>query len=242
MVEKKPTHAVMKSTGIWKQRLSFTICTLAGQPKEVALHDGVVRGQWGEIEFWKQMPLGFVENFLNWGGNAEDIVRFTNKYGPVVFEPYPHPSNPKVLTLRPWDNHTWTFTLDSWRDFQHHQRVLWLIHADQYPGLDVSGPATGTEFWLSNEDEMGFYQQNACVMLQVSNLARFIEISLRALPYARMRKCKRTEEEGCISPYFIAKHLRQEYCSDICAHWGQKAVKREWWQRQQQKRSKGGKR
>jgi hypothetical protein len=42
----------------------------------------------------------------------------------------------------------------------------------------------------------------------------------------RFRKCKRGD---CPHPYFIAGHLKQKFCCEKCAEWGQRQWKTAWW-------------
>ncbi len=44
----------------------------------------------------------------------------------------------------------------------------------------------------------------------------------------RLRKCARPD---CPNPYFVARHGKQTYCSDLCAAWKQRQLKRDWWRR-----------
>jgi hypothetical protein len=73
------------------------------------------------------------------------------------------------------------------------------------------------------------------------NLFMYLYMDLVTCEAKRLRMCKRTD---CPNPYFIASHLKQRFCSDKCAEWGQREWKKQWWTehgtawRQQRKESK----
>src|SRR5262249_43918393 len=161
--------------------------------------------------------------------------RFTKKYGP--------------LAQTPRDGPQWAFELDDWRSAQTRLRENWEIHAGllapivegKVVGDEIGWKAVphserraieGTKFELSPLESLTFDQTYDQITLHASNLRRYLEVTLFALPSDRLCKCKRPREEGCDTPYFVAEHLGQEYCSEACQHWGQKLAKREWWHRQ----------
>ena len=61
---------------------------------------------------------------------------------------------------------------------------------------------------------------------RAATLQRLLILTLYNQPPARLRKCKRPD---CLHPYFLADRARRMYCSDLCANWAQRAVKRKYW-------------
>ncbi len=58
------------------------------------------------------------------------------------------------------------------------------------------------------------------------NLFMYLYMDLVTCEAKRLRICKRAD---CPTPYFIASHLKQRFCSDKCAEWGQREWKKQWW-------------
>jgi hypothetical protein len=52
-----------------------------------------------------------------------------------------------------------------------------------------------------------------------------------------LRVCERPD---CKTPYFLAEHGKERYCSIGCANWAQSNWKKRWHEQQRQKRKKGG--
>jgi hypothetical protein len=219
----------------------------AVDPKQIRVNGTSIEGRWTEVQSHKRFDIYLVPRFLNCGSNVEEILRFTERYGPLITKPYGHPlkKDGRTQTQRPWNNTDWKFDLQEWRDAQAKLQFDWEIQG----GLRTPGPWTlahreqrrpieDTKFQISSEDFMEFDQQRNEVSFIVSCLWRYLEVSLRALPANRLRMCTRTVEEECNSPYFVAEHLSQEYCSERCQHWAQKLAKREWWHRKQQEKQK----
>jgi hypothetical protein len=71
-----------------------------------------------------------------------------------------------------------------------------------------------------------FSYENRTFEFRVDQLATFLQIELAACDRRRLRKCL---AEDCEAPYFVARHLRQRYCSDPCAIWAQRQWKKNWW-------------
>ena len=64
------------------------------------------------------------------------------------------------------------------------------------------------------------------LICRVRNLYHFLFLDLATLPRERLKICAR---KGCPNPYFIAHHLRQNYCSQVCSKDAQKRWKKQWW-------------
>jgi hypothetical protein len=61
---------------------------------------------------------------------------------------------------------------------------------------------------------------------KAKSLSRLLHLELLSIPPARLRTCVRP---GCNTPYFVAHHLGQRYCTESCARWAQGEWKRKWW-------------
>src|SRR5262245_1489817 len=230
----------MTSGGVWKPKLEFEICLLVVPTWGVELDGESVRGHCrrdiDEIRY-RRMPT-LVTDFLNWPDDQGAILKFTKKYGPMVVhqrEPSKGTgflSHKGLPTWQLWPGESWQFSVQEWRNLQVVLRAEWESRVGQREEAH--------RVWLWYEDMLQFHKTADRISLQIATPLRFLRISLNALPTERMKKCRRPTEEGCPTPYFVATHLRQEYCSIECAAWAQKATKREWW-KQRRKQMKGGK-
>ena len=212
----------MKSTahaGLWNPNPKFLIHVLVPRLKSVTLEEGQISGGVTGLAA-KHLP-NLLPDFLNWPLSDEDILRFTKRYGPLVRR---FPAEP------------WSFETEGWRLEQASMRSIWELQATR---KQFKGFAAGFDEY----DDLMLFRDGRVVLERVS-LLRFLQDSVYMLPPERMKRCKRPTGEGCDTPYFIAGHLHQEYCSEVCAHWAQKAAKREWWKRRNErikKAQKGGK-
>lgn len=223
------------SGGVWKPKIEFEICLLAVDVQPPKLNGNTISGICHGESRPRKLPK-LVEEFLNWPDDPGGILKFTKKYGPVPVNPRRIDRDQyrdRIQTWKLWPGEPWEFRLGDWRELQRELRKTWTERSKRKEASPVVG------MW--HEDKLQFHRADDRIELQVCNLIRFLNISLHALPAERMRKCKRPKEEGCPNTYFIATHLRQEYCSIECAAWAQRAVKREWW-KQRQRQMKGGQR
>jgi len=229
------------SGGVWKPKLEFAISALVIPTWGVELDGETVRGHCEadleKIKYQKRASL--LTDFLNWPQDPNAILKFTKKFGPIVVQRRMPSAKEGYLihkglpTWQLWPGASWTFSLRDWRELQLGLRNEWESRAN-------SSQEDAHRVWLWHEDILRFHKTANQISLQVANPARFLSISLNALPSERMKTCKRSMSEGCPTPYFVATHLRQEYCSTECAAWAQRATKRAWWN-QRQKRLKGRK-
>jgi len=224
--------------GVWKPKLKFKICALVIPCRGIQLDNETVRGHCGNADEIQYKPLpNMMTDFLNWPGDPDAILKFTKKYGPVVVPfrktgrqfGYAIPKRQRLtVTERLWPGQAWSFSLESWRSRQVGLQQEWETRAE----CEEDAPL----FRLGHEDELQFHKTEDQITLRVASPERFLPISLYALPAERMKTCNRPREDGCPTPYFIATHFSQAYCSPECAAWAQKAVKRNWWkERQKQK-------
>jgi hypothetical protein len=147
-----------------------------------------------------------VEDFLNWGNNPNDIVRFTERYGPVSDEDIPP---------RDWDDRgEFRFQTHAWREIQGRLQAVWEFRSEV--------PRT-----VFLNFHVGISIENQRVSLNAS-LMVFLLMELAFAPADRLRKCK---ADGCVNPYFVATHKRQVYCTPKCAESAQARWKANWWKK-----------
>jgi hypothetical protein len=119
-----------------------------------------------------------------------------------------------------------------WRAAQEHLRELWQ-HLSKFPDWEPEGGSLAFR--------KGFLTYTA------ASLYMFLYMDTVTCSAKHVRRCKR---EDCPHPYFIAKHLKERFCSDVCAAWGQREWKKQWWKEHGQawraarrrQNQKGGKR
>ena len=97
------------------------------------------------------------------------------------------------------------------RNAQEHFRGLW-VRLKKFPDWQPEGGMLAFR--------KGFLTYTA------PTLYMFLYMDTVTCPASRARKCKR---EDCPHPYFLATHLKQTFCSEVCAQWGQRRWKQEWW-------------
>jgi len=222
------------SRGLWKERLKLEISLLVTEPASLSLEGDRVRIRYGRKMEIKQLPTTIVTDFLNWPTEPHDILRFTKLYAPIWPAETKESSERRFREIglpAPEPGSEAEFLLSTWRRLQSNAQNGWDRVArakDPKPTMALPPGA------------LLFDRLNDRVDLAISDFWLFIQCRMWALPPERMKTCKRPADQGCDTPYFIATHLRQDYCSDKCAHWGLKGAKREWW-RQHQEESKGGK-
>jgi hypothetical protein len=144
---------------------------------------------------------GLIESFANWPGDAKSIVRFTRRYGPLEIPAIP--------------GGPFEFHLDEFKAAQEHFREMWRT-PPKHSDLEL----------LSLGGSLRFHK--ASITYTAPTLYAYLYADLTTSPAERVRVCKR---EKCRHPYFIAGHLKQQFCSDECAEEGQRVLKREWWEK-----------
>lgn len=67
-------------------------------------------------------------------------------------------------------------------------------------------------------------------MFVADSLYHALVLKLLSLSKAKkLRRCRRPDCDR--TPYFIADHGRQQYCSERCGAWGQQQLKKAWWEK-----------
>lgn len=185
-----------------------------------------------------------LEAFVSTEQDAESILRFTRRFGPLR-----RPLRGAKEFRQP---------LEAWRNYQNWFRQVWRSRAGNAPQLikfraksenvpeERYFSITDAQSWPLEKGEHLLISREGRVGLLTENLERFLRFQLLSLPLGRARICRRPD---CATPYFIAKHQRQNFCSDLCAQWGQRQWKKNWWaehgeawRKQRTKQPKGSKR
>jgi len=197
----------------------FQFCALAGV-EGVSLDGEDLVGRWKTepTEYYGPKPGQLVESFVNWASDTNGVLRFTKRYGP--------------LEARPQAGQEFRYPMIAWVVAQRHFRWLW--ETARGVRISVSIPELGNELklgpwrrWeLPGEQIARLWGQDGYLVCQTTTLYMFLYLDICTFPRERLRKCARPD---CHSPYFIASHLGQAYCSDRCAAWAQSKWKREWW-------------
>ena len=181
--------------------------TLAGSCASELQGEEIV-GDWeqnSKLFYGLQRGRTLVEEFVNWGDDAKSILQFTRRFGP--------------LTTPRAGNGTFRESLQYFRGHQKDMRRSWEFYASvsHFPRRDWTVVVNTGEFWTERDGDLIF------VTPQLDN---FLVYQLHSLPAKRFRICARPE---CQTRFFQASHLRQSYCSEICAQWGQRQWKKRWW-------------
>jgi hypothetical protein len=219
-----------KVSTLVNSRAQISFFTLAAEVAECSLSrdQRVITGRWetaipgylpGAHRF-KQAhfhPLRMIQDFANWSSEPQEAARFTKRYGPLTV----HAEG---------KGYRFEIRVSTWRARQRAFRKDW---EHLMPGPTVSWLGWSNSF--DCEDGERFERTFGELAYEASTLYRLLKLELRAIPEERLRKCRRP---GCENPYFIAGHLRQRYCSELCARWAQKQWKREWWQEHGEARRK----
>ena len=222
------------------------ICTPMGT-EDVRLIDDKVVGRWQESITERSGPRGrlLLEDFLNWSTDPKEIVRFTMLYAPVLtddpdfwdrFKPsdtiqlqvidLEMPPSGRKPAREIWKPATekggpppgekFEFQLQSWRNIQRGFRQLWEAVADKSQSVPLVHNTRGDAITMRDRKLVYFAE----------SLLSFFIMEFLSAPQERLRKCRRPE---CQSPYFVARHLKQQYCSPGCAEWAQAKAKKQWW-------------
>lgn len=196
-----------------KPRQAFAICTPIGT-EGVHVEDDVVVGRWQQslIDFYAPKVGLLAEEFMNWGDEPAEIARFVRLYAPLLLKQWEHPNR---TLISPRAGEEFRFPLAVWREAKAGFRLTWEI---------ISGGRA--DFHATFQGDV-LVAEEGQLIYKALNLYNFMQLELALCPQERLRKCRRP---GCHSPYFLAGHLRQRYCSTVCAEWAQSQSKKNWWE------------
>lgn len=195
------------------QRVSFW--TLAGVEKAELIEDEII-GRFADNlrPFLERKGHRLFEEYANWPNDSQGMLRFTMRYGPM--EESARPSRDFRFPLRRWQWWQSSFR-ENWEFLMPHPNV----HAS-------------TGFFAGTAGDRGWdYDPKEGLRYRVANLWEYLRLSLMACPKERLKKCARPE---CQHPYFVARHLKQNYCSEQCGRWAQQQWKKRWWHKHGKKR------
>jgi len=215
---------VAKTTPAYSRR-PFTLSTLAGVC-DVRATGETIMGRWCNELHWL-MPRGDsspAADFTNYNPRPESVAKFTRLYGPLLIEPSP--------------GKQFQFPLSDWLAAQDGFRFLWDVLAsgirrgswgrvgahDDFETVIAFGERGELRFLSGRGDGLVFADRK--LTYRTGTMLRFLVLDLLSRDPKRLRKCKRP---NCQHPYFVAHHLNQRFCSDLCAAWGQSEWKRQWW-------------
>jgi hypothetical protein len=179
----------------------FRFCTLAGVEDARLVDSNKIVGRFKAtlMEFYGPPKRRLIEDFLNWPSDAESILRFTRKYGPLQGAPVGG-AEFEVFWF------PWKLDQRRLRSLWQRRSIFGLSDAERTGGSLALGQS-----WLT---------------YRAVNLFVYLYMDLVTCEAKRLRICKRAD---CPNPYFIAGHLKQRFCSDKCAEWGQREWKKKWW-------------
>jgi hypothetical protein len=150
-----------------------------------------------------------------------DLIGFGNSQYAVAFANWADTSEEIIRFTReygpldrgPEPNAAFSFSIEDFRNAQSRFREMW-----KGPEGFSNLPMKGANVVFSG----------GTITVHAATLNSFLEFDLLMAPPERIRICKRP---GCDHPYFIAEHLRRQFCSPECAEEGQRSLKRDWWQK-----------
>jgi hypothetical protein len=182
----------------------FEFCTPIGT-ENVRIEEGRVKGRWS---LKLSVFSGFnnrrlIEDFANWSDTPEEIVRFTRMYGPLDSDAV--------------EGNDFEFSVAGWRGTQQRFRLMWESRSGK---TNLSTTFGGLELPYDVNFRAGK------LTFFAKRLEGFLLLELITASAEHLRKCERP---GCETPYFVARHLKQVYCSPRCAAWAQSQWKEKWW-------------
>jgi hypothetical protein len=143
------------------------------------------------------------EDFVNWSDDPGEIERFTRLYGPLRDEAK--------------EGEEFRFSTDEWRGIQSILRHMWESRAGK---SSLNTTLSGGQYDI--------FVRNRNFVFWAKSLEGFLWMELITATAERLRKCQRPK---CPNPYFVARHLKQQYCSTLCAEWAQARSKKNWWEK-----------
>jgi hypothetical protein len=177
----------------------------------VRLDGADVVGEWAKMKnFYGERGISVVEKFVNLVPRPSNILRFTERYGPLSF--------------LAWGDYPdeFRFSIDSWQLEQRNFRSSWKWV--QSHGVNRGAPHEMIRL------EFGPKQ----LAIQCPDIKTFMELELESQA-EKLRVCER---EDCKNPYFIPQHGKERYCSTDCSNWAQSQWKKRWHEKQREKRIK----
>jgi hypothetical protein len=196
---------VMKSPTIHRE---FRISVQSGVHHVLVMGENVI-GRFKDhlVEVGGKREPRLIETLVNCGDDLRSIQSFTRQYGPPL----------KNIFVQPGGE--FRFTRDDFRAIQGEFRNTWRnLEKEANSSVELL-PRFGGKFVFS---------KGVTTYFAPNLYAYFYADLLTNASIERFRVCQR---DDCRHPYFLAGHLRQQFCSDACAEEGKRALKREWWRK-----------
>jgi len=174
---------------------------------DVRIENNLVTGRWvSKHNEWKGDGKGrtLTEQFLNTPAESNEVLRFTRRFGPLkayfgVEEPF-------------------HFNIEEWQLDQRSLSAMWdRTHPE---GKDASSQI----IILAGFPEAFRYTARR-LSYKCANLFRFMQLEILASPNKRRRVCLRAQ----CGQRFLAKDLREKYCSSACAESAKRQAKLVYW-------------
>ena len=153
-----------------------------------------------------------VEEFVNTDQDPQSILRFTKRFGP--------------LQRLQRGQKEFSLSLQDWRKHQEWLRGQWRRRAEDASAVRKRAGRFSPQSWTFESDEHLLFSSSGRVLIVTNSFRRLIEFAWFSTPTDHVRICANPE---CKTPYFASKDFRQRFCSEVCAQWGQRQWKREWW-------------
>lgn len=165
------------------------------------------------LQFRSTRKRLFVEEFANSPDDPDGVLRFTKQFGALLDTP---PAGTKF-----------SFPIRDWQQKQKTIRSQWDLVAYLSEKWAMCQSGRGT---ISVPVEPGeeMISADGTLAYRASSLSRLALIEFASISPERLRKCA---APGCKTPYFVASHLGQHYCSETCSQWAQREYKKRWWEK-----------
>jgi hypothetical protein len=152
--------------------------------------------------------------FVNWPADSEGVLRFTKRFG--------------GLTCGLKAGETFYFSVQDWQRHQKMLRARWDMISYMFEKFNLRNHGTLGLQQLHVEAGDCFFCRPNKLEYRVNSLYRFLLMEFHSIPWERLKKCRRSD---CKTPYFVANHLGQRYCSDVCGYSAQREWKKSWWEK-----------
>jgi hypothetical protein len=164
-------------------------------------------GKRSSSKAWINRARSLTEEFLNCGQDAQSILHFTRKYGPLHELP---------------GRDQFQFDIAAWKKDQATLCMWWEMFA-AYATRYKSPPTPSIVVEAVPRDL--FRVDRTGLTYECANLIHYIKLEITAVPAQRLRRCSR---EGC-GQRFIAHDLREKYCSESCKTQERNRAKLRYW-------------
>jgi hypothetical protein len=150
--------------------------------------------------------------YANCRADLAGVRRFTERFGPVSHSRH--------------NMRSFGFPLKDWIDEQSQFRKGWdfLLEFGARAAMPELFP--GYKFRIAAS---GFFQlTRSGLVYDTESLHE--AMMLKLLQLCERKRLRRCHNPACTqTPYFVAEHARQTYCSTVCSDWGQSKAKKKWW-------------